>query len=82
VVGAHTRREAEGNQIEKLRAWKRRVVVWLLLQCGKNTFDFIQTWAPGENEPARVVHFARTERDFNIAVRQRVDALDEGTANE
>lgn len=45
--------------------------------CARRIFPFIKTWAPKENDTPHVLTFATSERDFNIAVRQHVEQLDE-----
>jgi hypothetical protein len=47
-----------------------------MMKLGQGSFDYINSWAGKVGEPPRVVHFAKTERDFNIAIRQRVEELD------
>lgn len=55
----------------------KRIQARLMLWLGRRLFSFVKTWAPKENEPATVMHFAHSERDFNIAVRQQVEELDD-----
>lgn len=66
-----------------IRAWlldqiPNKWIYKLLLWCGTRLFTFVQIWSPTEGGTARVVHFALSERDFNTAVRQRVETLDKG----
>lgn len=49
-------------------------MVW----CATGRFRFIQEWAEEPGGEVRVMHFAKTEREFNTACRQRVEWLDEG----
>jgi hypothetical protein len=54
----------------------KRIQAWLLVWLGNRLFTFVKTWAPQENQAPKVVHFAHSERDFNIACRQHVEELD------
>jgi hypothetical protein len=54
----------------------KRIQVAALLWLGKRLFSFVKTWAPQENQAPTVVHFAHSERDFNIAARQHIEELD------
>lgn len=55
----------------------KRMQAWLMLWLGRKLFAFVKTWAPKENQAPTVMHFAHSERDFNTAIRQHVEELDE-----
>lgn len=59
-----------------------RFKVWLILTLAEKQFPLMWTWAPKPGDTPRVVSFSTNEREFNNAVRDRVEYLDEREYNE
>lgn len=56
--------------------WVQQATIKLFLLLGTRMFNFIQTYCD-EQGRTRAIHFAMSQRDFNISVRTQVELLDE-----
>jgi hypothetical protein len=64
--------QTEGENVIIPNKWIFKLLLW----SGTRLYPFVNVWSPNPDGLARVIHFACSERDFNIACRQRVDYLD------
>lgn len=63
--------------IEKLEQAYDRLLIQLFMRIGKRFYNVIVTYAEGQDEDIRCIHFAVSERDLNTSVREYVERLDE-----
>jgi hypothetical protein len=65
---------AQHIRLKFIRCWDT-FLLKLFLTLGTRMFGYVATSAPG-GKPFKPIHFAVSEREFNISVRTFVDLLD------
>jgi hypothetical protein len=60
----------------KLIYWWELLLLKMFVMIGAQLFGYARIWAPEHRNNVKAVHFAVSERDFDISVRTYVDWLD------